>query len=96
MNKIASAAKSPLHSAVLVSDVAGVNALLDGGADVNEKDYNGVTPLHIASKQGNRYLIIALLRRGARPDIRNDAGKLPVDVAKDEHVKELLLGRLTL
>jgi ankyrin repeat protein len=81
-----------LHKNVAANDVDGVNKTLDAGADVNEVDYYGNTPLHVACivDNGNAEIVSLLLRRRARPDIRNNSGQLPADVATDEVIKQLL------
>ena len=40
---------TPLHAAVSLECGGGAEALLDGGANVNERDRYGHTPLHLAS-----------------------------------------------
>ncbi|RJE18640.1 ankyrin repeat protein [Aspergillus sclerotialis] len=49
--------------------------LLDKGADVNAKDSNGQTPLHVADANQDYRYILLLLDRGADPDIYDNAGK---------------------
>ena len=45
----ANAPPTPLHEAALWDDAAAIRALLAGGADVNARAQNGVTPLHAAA-----------------------------------------------
>lgn len=45
-----------------------IEALLAGGADVDETDKNGVTPLHHAVRFRNPTAVRVLLDRGANPD----------------------------
>ncbi|XP_075991037.1 histone-lysine N-methyltransferase G9a [Anticarsia gemmatalis] len=38
------------------------------------------TPLHVAARQGHYSCVVVLLARGARTDVENSAGELPVEV----------------
>ncbi|XP_045787018.1 integrin-linked protein kinase 1 [Trifolium pratense] len=49
-------------------DLEGINELLDGGSDVNFRDIDGRTALHIAACQGRTDVVQLLLRRGAEVD----------------------------
>jgi len=53
---------SPLHDAAAAGDINAVRRLLAAGADVNEKDRFGFTPLDIAALRGHDD-IVALLSR---------------------------------
>jgi len=48
------------------------------GADVNEAQPDGTTPLHWAVYRVDRELVEALLVRGARPNVVNDYGSSPL------------------
>jgi ankyrin repeat protein len=41
--------RTALHHASGAGDLVSIMALLDAGADVNQQDYSGKTPLHWAS-----------------------------------------------
>ncbi|KAF9410229.1 hypothetical protein HW555_010623 [Spodoptera exigua] len=71
----------------------GVLPILLARADVDARDHGGWTPLvwaaennhsqvvkHIAARQGHYACVVILLARGARTDIENAAGELPVEV----------------
>jgi ankyrin repeat protein len=47
--------------------------LIDAGADINAQDKNGNTPLHFTAELPN--IRELLLKRGAKKDVRNSAGK---------------------
>lgn len=69
--------------------------LLENGADPNLMDAAGNTALHEAAKKGiNPKVVTVLLEKGARLDAKNDAGKSPLDVAR-EHGKTKVVDLLT-
>jgi ankyrin repeat protein len=49
------------------------------GADVNSKDYQGWTPLHVAVQSGSIELVRELMALGAAVGARDREGNLPVD-----------------
>ncbi len=57
--------------------------MLDGGADINDRDENGLTLLHHAVLQEKPVFVEYLLKRGANPDLSDYAGKAPLHVAID-------------
>jgi hypothetical protein len=62
---------------------------LKGGAPVDEKDSSGWTGLHHAVA-GERFDIVAfLLRMGADPTVKNNAGKSPLDFFKPASCPDL-------
>jgi len=56
-----------LHAAAAKGDVAGVRALLAGGADANVKDAHGRTPLHVAAHLSQQEAVRGLVGGGADP-----------------------------
>nr|XP_049698599.1 histone-lysine N-methyltransferase EHMT1 isoform X1 [Helicoverpa armigera] len=42
------------------------------------------TPLHVAARQGHYACVVILLARGARTDVENSAGELPVEVCSGQ------------
>lgn len=52
------------------------------GADVNETNDKGVTPLHVAAKNGVLTTVVLLLECGADRDAKNKDGKTPAEVAR--------------
>lgn len=54
--------------------------LLKAGANINEKDVNGDTPLHFAVSEGLVNNARILMSEGADPMIRNNDGKLPMEL----------------
>lgn len=63
--------QSELRSALSSEDLERVRLALAAGADVNEKDANGATPLTAAISRGDAAMVAALAARGAK---LSDAG----------------------
>lgn len=70
-----------------------VDALIDGGSNVNVQDNAGATPLFIASQEGHIEIVKTLLNAGANLELSGD-GVTPLIIAADQGhllvVKELL------
>ncbi|XP_077618221.1 ankyrin repeat domain-containing protein 54 isoform X2 [Crocuta crocuta] len=58
--------------------------LLDHGADPNQRDGLGNTPLHLAACTNHVPVITTLLRGGARVDALDRAGRTPLHLAKSK------------
>ena len=71
----------PIHVAARVGDLAGVQAELDKGVDVNVKDRFGFTPLREAAWYGHKEIAELLLDKGADVDAKDDKGRTPLDRA---------------
>ncbi|XP_021766374.1 serine/threonine-protein kinase HT1-like isoform X1 [Chenopodium quinoa] len=63
-------------------DLEGINKVLDSGIDVNFKDIDSRTPLHVASCQGLPDVVRLLLERGAKVDPKDRWGSTPLADAK--------------
>src|SRR5688500_15923985 len=57
-----------LHQAVHRNDVAAVETLIRGGADVRATTRYGITPLHLACVNGHAVIVDRLLAAGADPN----------------------------
>ena len=79
-----------LWSAVNSNDPVKVQVLLEKGADVNSKGYNGTTPLYQASFRGNAEIANMLITKGADVDFKTDRGFTPLYVAAQEGHAELV------
>lgn len=78
-----------LHDAVRACDADKVRKLIKAGANVNEKDFSGDTPLHLAARKGYLSCVKALLDAPLiDTSITNDDGKTPEDVAQDNGNRE--------
>jgi hypothetical protein len=68
-----------------------IERLASLGADVNNTEGRRQnTALHEAARIGSPEVVEYLLNHGARVDIRNGEGKLPLDVARDRGTRTLL------
>lgn len=67
-----------------------IEALLNAGAHVSSRGYNGMTPLHIAAKQNDMYVATTLIKAGAKIMPKDDTGKTPLDYAESAEMIKLL------
>jgi ankyrin repeat protein len=51
--------------------------------DLNAKNYEGRSPLHLAAQVGNANAVKELIELGANPTVRDNDGKTPLDIAVD-------------
>jgi uncharacterized protein len=74
---------TPLHFATQSNSLSASEALLSAGAEVDATDCNGNTPLSNAvfNSGGEGSLITLLLEAGANPDMRNNHGVSPLQLA---------------
>ena len=63
---------SLLYSAARLGNLPAVNLLVAAGADPNVRPYRGNSPLLVAAFRGHTAVVVALLKRGADADARND------------------------
>jgi ankyrin repeat protein len=56
---------SALHDAGMAGQVSSINILVAAGGEVDAKDENGATPLHLALRYGMDEAAVALLAAGA-------------------------------
>jgi len=91
----AAASTWPLHKAVWLADWAKAGALLAAGADVNEADAHGATPLMLAVQlrpRAREYegVIDRLLEAEADPRLRSAQGWSPLDEAVSRGDEQLV------
>jgi ankyrin repeat protein len=89
--------RNALHYAVLTpSNTNVINLLITSGVDINGKDINGATPLHLANKIKNCDNIELLIKRGANIFAVNQRGRnalhFAVTVPSNADVITLLVG----
>jgi hypothetical protein len=94
---------SAMKNAVLCGDHQGLETLfesnvraksylkegwIDINASLDEKNERSI--LHLAAKSENAELVVWCLKFGADPNVKDNKGKRPVDLAKAEKIKDLL------
>ncbi|KAL6146788.1 hypothetical protein ACLB2K_057465 [Fragaria x ananassa] len=71
---------TPLLSAVAAGSLACLELLIQAGAKVN-MSAGGATPLHIAADIGSLEIIKCLLKAGADPNVTDEEGLKPIQIA---------------
>ncbi|CAG1998343.1 unnamed protein product, partial [Fusarium graminearum] len=83
-----------LHLAIQCAEFPVIEYVLSdgqGSIDVNARDKDGNTPLHLAAIQGRTTVVKLLLEQKDINDaIANSQGKLPLDVARNPEIFQLL------
>ena len=83
---VGTAFADPIHDAADAGDLAGVQAELDKGVNVNAKeDDYGWTPLHNAADYGHKEIAELLIANGADVNAKGMAGFTPLHLAAKEH-----------
>jgi hypothetical protein len=71
---------TPLHMTAFQGHYLIASYLISrGAARLNEEDFLGNTPLHIACAMNQVHLVEVLLQAGATTSVRNNAEELPID-----------------
>ena len=71
-----------IHDAALNGKMDVAIALLDQGATVVDRDYNGSTTLYLTAITGNTTVVTLLLERGAKINKKNITLRLVVDIKR--------------
>ena len=84
--------KTPLHE---TEDEDTAQVLIDNGADVEQEDFEGRTPLHCnADFAGDKNTVMVLIKNGANVNNPGSIGMTPSDYASDYtdniHIAELI------
>lgn len=72
-----------LHAAIMQDQVQRVKLLLSSGVSLNNQDYHGSTPLHVAAWLGSNIILKILLAGGANPKVEDKDGRTPKQVARN-------------
>jgi len=82
VNQISPSGERPLDVAAGRGSIEEVQALLDGGAEINAIGSMGRTALHEAVAQNHGEVVRLLLRWGAFEDTEDDFNCTPLDIAR--------------
>ena len=78
----------PIHDAAKTGDLAGVQAELDKGVDVDVDDSSwgswGETPLQLAARYSHNEIVELLIDNGADVNAKDEIGETPLDYAEGE------------
>ena len=88
VNKSSNRGQSPLHIAVKHAEFS--RYLLEKGADRDKAMNDGTTPLHNAAQYGFLATVMLLMSYGADLNARDIIGRLPIDVACTEEIKQAI------
>jgi len=77
-----------IHTAAMNGNLAGVQAELDKGVDVNKR-YGGMTPLHFAVAVGHKEIAELLITKGADVNAKGEWDRTPLHAAATNGKKEV-------
>jgi len=75
---------NPLHLAAVSGSIESVALLAKASIDMDAKDKNGCTALHLSVTSRNPALSKELIKYGCSKDILNNFGHTPLEYAKDK------------
>ena len=85
---------TPLLHAISIGDPQSLLWLIHRGANVDVRDRDTLTALHVAADGGHMEAAKILIGQGADPSSTNKKGQTPIDMARTEEMKEYLLAQL--
>jgi ankyrin repeat protein len=82
--------RTPLHFACILGEDIICKLLLEAGSFVNVQDFERNAPIHYAAFYGDVKIIKLLLEKNADLELKNRKGQLPLDLASDKIISNLL------
>ena len=76
---------SDLESAASRGEIWRIKTALQRGDEVNEKNADGETPLHIAAENGHLEVVRLLVECGAKNQAETDDGQTPLQIAEENN-----------
>ena len=87
---------TPLTAASENGHTEVVVALAEAGVDVNQvREADGYTFLHEASQRGDAEMVSTLMMCNASLTVKNGQGQLPIDVADNDEIRQLINDEMT-
>ena len=85
--------QTALHRAVQGGFFEAIKALVENGAEINQQDKGGKTPLFLAARENHTSVIKYLIDKGADRNIPNNIEEKPIEIAKyyEQHQAVALL-----
>ena len=77
-----------LNEALFRHNLEIINFFLESGYDTSNKSNSNSTALHYASIWGNLEVVKLLVEYGSDIEVVNNDGNTPIDVAREEKIKE--------
>lgn len=81
----------PFGAAVFSGKTDFAEVFLSKGADINYRNTTGMSALHLAAIFGTRDMMEFLISKGADVNAKNNYGQTPLDCAKTDRKKQILL-----
>ena len=72
-----------IHQATIDGKIALIRRELSNGANVNEKNEDGYTPLHLAVKSGHKRIVELLIAKGADVNAKDTRGATSLDYSTE-------------
>jgi len=91
VNKTDSVENTPLIWAAAGGHAGTVQILLNWKGDINAANKNGDTALHKAAWKNHQSVVHLLLSKGAEREPVNVDGKKPLDLARSQEIRKLLV-----
>jgi len=72
-----------IHQATIDGEIALIRRELSNGANVNEKNKDGLTPLHLAVKSGHKRIVELLIAKGSDVNAKDTRGGTSLDYSTE-------------